>query len=156
MRRLMIVAVLAAAGLGAAAACADNSPQTGATSAPPPATSAPPAAADETKQVCTEAMAEATAAGTEINAKVDELVQAAQSGDLGKAAQLQTELKQRATDMQTKLTTWSGKNIKPEVRTVLTEASTTIQQAVSGTPDAQTKAKFQEIGVKLAAACAGA
>jgi hypothetical protein len=154
MRRLMIVAVLAAAGLGAAAACADNSPQNDATSAPP-ATTAPPAAADETKQVCTEAMAEATAAGTEISAKVDELVQAAQSGDLAKAAQLQTELKQRATDMQTKLTTWSGKSIKPEVRTVLTEASTTIQQAVSGTPDAQTKAKFQEIGVKLAAACAG-
>src|SRR5688572_8168029 len=155
MRRLMIVAALAAAGLGAVAACADNSPQPPATSAPP-ASSAPPAAADETKQVCTEAMAEATAASTEINAKVDELVQAAQSGDLGKAAQLQTELKQRATDLQTKLTAWSGRNIKPEVRTVLTEASTTITQAVSGTPDAQTKAKFQEIGVKLAAACAGA
>jgi hypothetical protein len=156
MRRLMIVAALAAAGLGAAAACADNSPQPPATSAPPPASSAPPAAADETKQVCTEAMAEATAASTEITAKVDQLVQAAQSGDLGKAAQLQTELRQRASDMQTKVNGWSSKNIKPEVKAVLTEAGTTIQQAVSGTPDATTKSKFQEIGVKLATACAGA
>jgi len=153
MRRLMIVAALAAAGLGAAAACADNSPQPSATSAPAPATSA---AADETKQVCTEAMAEATAASAEITPKVDELVQAAQSGDLGKAAQLQTELRARATDMQTKVTAWQGRNIKPEVKAVLAEAGTTIQQVVSGTPDAQTKAKFQEIGVKLAAACAGA
>ena len=88
-------------------------PPTGATSAPPPATSAPPAAADETKQVCTEAMAEATAAGTEINAKVDQLVQAAQSGDLGKAAQLQTELTQRATDMQTKLTAGRARTSSP-------------------------------------------
>lgn len=156
MRRLMIVAVLAAAGLAAAAACADNSPKPGESSSPPAAPATSAAAPDETRQVCTEATAEATAAGTEINAKVDELTQAAQSGDLGKAAQLQNELRTRATDLQSKLTTWSGKNIKPEVRSVLTEASTTIQQAVSGTPDPSLKTKFQEIGTKLAAACAGA
>ena len=152
MRRLMIVAVLAAVGLGGAAACADNSPQPAASSAPP-ATSA--AAADETRQVCTEAMAEATAAGAEANTKVDQLVQAAQSGDLVKAQQLQTELRARLGDLQTKVTAWSGRNIKPEVRTVLTEAATTLQQLNSQPPDNQTKAKFQEIGAKLAAACAG-
>jgi hypothetical protein len=156
MRRLMIVAALAAAGLVGAAACADNTPEPAASSAPAPATSAPPAAADETKQVCAEAMAEATAATTEINAQVDQLVQAAQSGDLLKAQQLETELRQRAADLQSKVTAWSARNIKPEVKSVLGEATNTLQQATSQTPDAQTKAKFQEIGVKLAAACAGA
>jgi hypothetical protein len=155
MRRLLIVAALAAAGLVGAAACADNTPEPSASSAPA-ATSAPPVAADDTKQVCTEAMAEATAATTEINAKVDQLVQAAQSGDLLKAQQLETELRQRASDLQAKVTAWSTRNIKPEVKSVLGEATNTLQQATSQTPDAQTKAKFQEIGVKLAAACAGA
>ena len=81
---------------------------------------------------------------------------AAQSGDLVKAQQLESELRTRAGDLQTKLTAWSARNIKPEVKSVLGEATNTIQQATSQTPDAQTKAKFQEIGVKLAAACAGA
>ena len=159
MRKFMIVAVMAAAGLGAAA-CADNSndPPVGGTATTAATTTTTAVAVDETKQVCAEAMAEGTAAATEFNTKVDQLNQAAQSGDLIKANGLATELKQRAGDLQTKLTAWSGKNVKPEVKTVLTEGATTLQQLTSSAqmPDASAKTTLQDIATRLGAACAGA
>jgi hypothetical protein len=147
----MIVAALAAVGL-AGAACADNSPQAGESSAPPAS-----AAADETQQICAQAMAEGTAAAGEFNTKINEMLQAAATGDTAKATDIESQLRQRLDAWKTKLTEWSGKNVKPQVKTALTEAAGTVGQLndpADNTAVDDVKAKFTEIGVKLAAACA--
>jgi hypothetical protein len=157
MRKLMIVAIIAAAGF-AAAACADNSPKPSASSTPAATTTTTAATVDETHQVCAEAMAAGSAAAVEFNAKVDQLNQAAQSGDLIKANQLANELRQKAAELQTQLQGWSAKNVKPEVKAALTDGATTVQQLNNPAvmPDASAKTKLQDIATRLSTACAGA
>ena len=56
--------------------------------------------------------------------------------------------------MLTKIEGWSSKDVTPEVKAVLTAASTTLQQHDGYTPDSQTMMRLQEMGTTLAAACA--
>jgi TolA-binding protein len=152
MRKLVIVAVLAAAALGSSAACASSSPDSSPTSAP--ATTA--AAADQTKEICAQAIAEGTSAATQFSTQIDQLQQDVVNGDTAKATELETTLRARINDWQAKLQTWSTANVNPQVKSVLTDAAATVKQL--NDPNDQTavndvKAKFLEIGTKLFAAC---
>ncbi len=152
MRKLMITAVMVAAALGGAAACANPTPP----GAVPPTTTAP---ADQTKEVCTMAISESTTAGATIKAKLAEGIQAVASGDTAKLAQIEADLRKAASDWAAKLTELSGKQIKPEVKTVLVEGAATITALNSDTdqtPQAEAEAKLNAIGTKLAAVCASA
>jgi hypothetical protein len=153
MRRLMIVAALAAAGLLGASACADNSTPGGGTTTSPTSTGA---GADETAQVCTEAMAEGAAVATELPAKLTALDQARNSGDLDKLALLQAELYERVKASQDKLNGWAGRNIKPEVKTALSSAATTLQNlnSMPTTPtQAELQAQLSQVAVAVTVAC---
>jgi hypothetical protein len=64
MRKVIIVAALAAAGQMGATACAENPTPGGGSTTPTPTEAT--GGADETSQVCAEAIAEGTAAATEL------------------------------------------------------------------------------------------
>jgi hypothetical protein len=151
MRKLLIITAMVAVALGGAAACA-NKP-----ASPSPSTSA--AAADETKAVCTEATTASASAITTLKAKLAEGTQAFLAGDTAKVAAAQAAAKTTATEWTTKLTQLSAKNIKPEVKTVLTNGVTTITTLVASfgtTSSADAEAKLTDFTTKLAAACASA
>ena len=151
MRKLMIITAMVAVALGGAAACA-NKPAT-------PSTSSSAAAADETKAVCTEAQSSSATAIATLQAKLAEGTQAFLAGDTAKVAAAQAAAKTAATDWTTKLTQLSQKNIKPQVKTVLTDGVTTITGLAASfgtTSAADAQAKLTDFTTKLAAACASA
>jgi hypothetical protein len=151
MRKLLIITAMVGVALGGAAACANKPASTS------PTTSA--AAADETKAVCTEATTASTAAITTLQAKLAEGTQAFLAGDTAKVAAAQAAAKTTATEWTTKLTQLSQRNIKPQVKTVLTDGVTTITGLANSfgtTSAADAQAKLTDFTTKLAAACASA
>jgi hypothetical protein len=147
----MIITAMVAVALGGAAACA-NKPAT-------PSTPSSAAAADETKAVCTEATTASATAIATLQAKLAEGTQAFLAGDTAKVAAAQAAAKTAATDWTTKLTQLSQKNIKPQVKTVLTDGVTTITGLAASfgtTSAADAQAKLTDFTTKLAAACASA
>ena len=151
MRKLLIITAMVGVALGGVAACA-NKP-----ASPSPTTST--AAADETKAVCTEAQAASTTAIATLQAKLAEGTQAFLAGDTAKVAAAQAAAKTAATEWTAKLTQLSAKNIKPQVKTVLTDGVTTITGLAASfgtTSSADAQAKLTDFTTKLAAACAAA
>ena len=157
MRKLVISAALVALALGGAAACAAEAPTPAATSAAPTTTAA--STTDQSKSVCNEAVTAATSSGLIIQTKATDLKAAVAANDLTKAAQVGAELQKTATDLSTKLTTLSNGNIKPEIKTALTDLVTTINKhASAGAAINATQAESEiTAGIgKLTTACAAA
>ena len=139
MRKLMITAVAAAVALGPVAACSSGG------------------SADQTREVCVEAIAAGTTASAAIQAKVNEGSQAVASGDQAKLLQIAADLRKTASDWSAKLTELSQKQIKPEVKTALTESAATISNLADPTKNvaaSEAQTKLIEIGTKINAACA--
>ena len=155
MRKLLIVAAMAAAALGSAAACTQGTPASTTTTTTAAATTT---GADETAAVCTEALATQSTNSAQALAKVNEAMQAASSGQLDKIPAIKTQIEGIVATWKTKFTELSGKSIKPEVKTVLTDTVTFLDQlaANANNPtalgDAQTK--LTELSGRLTTACA--
>jgi hypothetical protein len=152
MRKLLILAALAAVALGGAA-CATTP------SAPLPGSSTSAAASDQTKQVCADAQSANTAAIATLQQKLTEGQQAFLAGDAAKVSAAQSAALSTITSWTANLTTLSQKPIKPSVKQVLTDGITTINglaasMATTSQADAQTK--LTDFTTKLATACAGA
>jgi hypothetical protein len=156
MRKLVISVALVAIALGGAAACAVEAPTTNPTTAAPTTTAA---AADQSKSVCNEAVTASTSAGLVIQTKATDLRAALAANDLVKATQVGAELQKAASELSTKLTTLASGNIKPEIKTALTDLVTTINKHAAAGAQINTTQAESEItaGIgKLTTACAAA
>ena len=149
MRRMLIAVGLAAVALAGAAACDKSTPN--------PAGSAGADVAAATRDACTQATALSATGAAEFNTKMNEFLQAAASGDAAKGQQLEAEIRAKVTEWATKLDGLAAKDVKPEVKTALTEAATTLRQhndPNDSTSIDEVKAAYVAIATKISTACA--
>jgi hypothetical protein len=152
MRKILVPAVALVALLGG---CAHPTPPDGyGTTAPaPPPTNATVANADQS-QVCTQAKSVSSTEVTLIKAKAAQAQAALAQGDQGTVAQSIADLKSAASDWSTQLNQLSGKQISPQLKSVLSDGAATITALAGSTvppPDAQSK--LDDFTSKLDAAC---
>jgi hypothetical protein len=156
MRRFVITVVALAVTLAGAAACATTpSANPHATATASTATTAA-TGSDETEAVCDEAISVSTSSMNTLKSKLAEGQTAFLAGDTAKALSIQASAKTTATEWTNKLTELSKKQIKPEVKTVLTDGVTTINGLMNSTTTSPTDAekKLNDFMTKLKAACA--
>jgi hypothetical protein len=157
MRKILAPTVVSAAALVALlSGCAHPTPPDGyGTTAPAPApTSAAVTNADQ-QQVCTQAKSVSGTQVALIKAKAAEAQAALSSGDQATLAQSIAQLKAAASDWSNQLTQLSSKQISPQLRTVLTDGASTINNlANSSAPPPDAQSKLDDFTSKLDAACA--
>jgi hypothetical protein len=156
MRKLLIVALLATAALTGAAAC--STPAVSPSSSSTPSSGAGSAsAADETKDVCTQAIAEEKQNAATILAKVNTALQAIANNQQPDMTQLGADLMKIQQQWITDFNGLAAKPIKPEVKTAITDFITYLQaiNQDSNTADlTQVTTKFNQLDQALVAACA--
>jgi hypothetical protein len=151
MRKVLIAAVLAGVALGGVAACSSGTPSNGTTT---PAASS--TTQDETKDVCTQAIAMEKQNGAAVIAKIQAAFASIAAGGTVDP-QLQSDLLKIQSDWVTAFNGFAAKPIKPEVKTAITNFVTYVQSFVaSGNSQTlpQATAKFNELDQALTAACA--
>jgi hypothetical protein len=157
MRKILAPAVVSAAALVALlSGCAHPTPPDGyGTTAPAPAPTSAAASNADQQRVCTQAK---SVSGTQvelIKAKAAQAQAALGSGDQATLAQSIAELKAAASDWSNQLTQLSSKQISPQLRTVLTDGASTINNlANSSAPPPDAQSKLDDFTSKLNAACA--
>lgn len=153
MRKLLIVAILASAALGGAAACASGTP---AASASSPSGGSSASAADETKDVCTQAIALEKTDGATVLSKIQGYFASVAAGQNADSTQLLADLAKIQQDWVTAYNTYMTKPIKPEVKTAL-QNFVTFVQGLSNQSNNQTlpqvTATFNQLDQALTAAC---
>ena len=150
MRKIMVPAAILVALLGG---CAHPTPPDGSgTTAPQPTNAVTNA---DQSQVCTQAKSLSDTEVTLIKAKAAQAQSALAIGDQGTLAQAISDLKRAAADWSAQLTQLAGKQISPQLRTVLTDGASTINTlANSPAPPTDVQSKLDDFTTKLAAACA--
>jgi hypothetical protein len=156
MRKFLVPA--AAALVAVLAGCAHPTPPEGyGTTAPAPATTAATAAnatADQA-QVCSDAKSLSSTQVALIKGKAAQAQAALASGDQATVAQAINDLRSAASSWATQLNQLSGKQITPQLKSVLTDGATTITAlAGSAAPPPDAQSKLDDFTNKLNAACA--
>jgi hypothetical protein len=155
MRKLLITAALVAAALGGVAAC--STPAATPTSSSPTASgAAPTTAADETKDVCTQAVALEEKDAKDVLAKVQQAIADSAAGKTVDMAQLQTDLTKIQQDWLTAFQGFAARPIKPAVKDAINNFITFLQTLNASSQDTLTTVttKFNQLDQALVAACA--
>ena len=155
MRKFLVSA--AAALVVALAGCAHPTPPDGyGTTAPapaPPATTAANTTADQA-QVCSDAKSLSDTQVALIKGKAAQAQAALASGDQATVAQAISDLRSAASSWATQLSQLSGKQITPQLKSVLTDGAATIAAlASSAAPPANAQSQLDAFTSKLNAAC---
>jgi len=149
MRRMFLTVGVAAMALVGATACGDDGT--------PGASASADTVAAATRDACTQATALSASAATEFNAKMDEFIKAALAQDATKSEQLETEIRAKVTEWEAKLNDLAAKDIKPEVKTALSQAAETLKKHNDPSDNAsvnEVKAAYVAIATKISTACA--
>jgi hypothetical protein len=158
MRKVLITAALVAAALGGVAACGttpaastSSSPSTNGSAAPTTAV-----AADETKDVCTQAIALEQQNGKQVLAKVQQAIADSAAGKTVDFTQLEADLTAIQQSWVTAFQGFSARNIKPGVKIAIDNFITFLQTLNQSSQDTLTTVttKFNELDQALVAACA--
>jgi len=152
MRKFLVPA--AAALVAVLAGCAHPTPPDGyGTTAPAPAPVVVNATADQA-QVCTDAKSLSSSQVSLIKGKAAQAQAALASGDQATVAQAITDLRSAASSWATQLNQLSGKQITPQLKSVLTDGAATITAlAGSAAPPPDAQSKLDDFTNKLNAAC---
>jgi hypothetical protein len=151
MRKILVPAAVLVALLGG---CAHPTPPEGyGTTAPAPATTKATTDADQS-QVCSQAKSLSDTEVALIKTKAATAQTALTMGDQVTLAQAISDLKAAASDWSAQLTQMSGKQITPQLRSVLTDGASTISTLANSTaPPPNAQSELDDFTSKLAAAC---
>jgi hypothetical protein len=155
MRKFLVP--VAAALVAVLAGCAHPTPPDGyGTTAPkpaPPATTAANTTADQA-QVCSDAKSLSSSQVDLIKGKAAQAQAALGSGDQATLAQAINDLRSAASSWAAQLTQLSGKQITPQLKSVLTDGASTITAlANSAAPPPNAQSQLDDFTNKLNAAC---